>query len=79
MDKPEYKPDISDGGVPVVRDRGLDLRLRTLNGTLWRLTWPVIVENMLFTMVFIADTLITGWLREELMLAATALAGLLMF
>lgn len=79
MDKPEYKSDMTEGVVPVVRDRGLDLRLRTLNGTLWRLTWPVIVENMLFTMVFIADTLITGWLRDERMLAATALAGLLMF
>ena len=30
-------------------------------------------------MVFVADTLITGWLRDERMLAATALAGLLMF
>ena len=61
------------------RDRRLNLRLRTLNGTLWRLAWPAIVENLLFSMVFFADTLITGWLVDERMLAATALAGLLMF
>lgn len=61
------------------KSRGLDLRLRTLNGTLWRLAWPVVVENLLFSMVFFSDTLITGWLRDEKMLAATALAGLLMF
>ena len=59
--------------------RRLDLRLRTLNGTLWRLAWPAVVENLLFTMVFVADTFITGWLRDERMLAAAALGGLLMF
>lgn len=79
MDKPEIKPVVSEGVVGVSRDRRIDLRLRTLNGTLWRLTWPAVVENLLFTMVLIADTLITGWLRDERMLAATALAGLLMF
>lgn len=56
-----------------------DLRLKTLNRTIWRLAWPAIVENMLFSTVLLADTLITGWLRDERMLAATALAGLLMF
>ncbi len=56
-----------------------DLRLKTLNGTIWRLAWPAIVENMLFSTVLLADTLITGWLRDERMLAATAIAGLLMF
>ena len=79
MNKNEAKPVISEGMVSPIRTYRLDLRLRTLNGTLWRLTWPAVVENLLFTMVFFADTLITGWLRDERMLAATALAGLLMF
>ncbi len=82
MEKPNRQPEsieiASDIATPS-RQRRLDLRLRTLNGTLWRLTWPAVVENLLFTMVLISDTLITGWLRDERMLAATALAGLLMF
>lgn len=63
----------------VGRHRRLDLSLPSLNGTLWHLAWPTVVENLLFSLVFFADTLITGWLRDERMLAATALSGLLMF
>lgn len=79
MEKSSNKLDITEGVVGISRPRRIDLRLRTLNGTLWRLSWPAVVENLLFTMVFIADTLITGWLRDERMLAAAALGGLLMF
>jgi putative MATE family efflux protein len=81
MDTPDDKPAVSDGpnAAGTGKTRRIDLRLRTLNGTLWRLSWPAVVENLLFSMVFFSDTLITGWLRDERMLAATALAGLLMF
>jgi putative MATE family efflux protein len=81
MDTPDDKPAVSDGpnAAGTGNTRRIDLRLRTLNGTLWRLSWPAVVENLLFSMVFFSDTLITGWLRDERMLAATALAGLLMF
>lgn len=79
MNKLNHRPERPNGVVGVGRSRRIDLRLRNLNGTLWRLAWPAIVENLLFTMVLIADTLIAGWLRDERMLAATALAGLLMF
>jgi putative MATE family efflux protein len=79
MDKVNRQPKTVEPIEPTTRERRLDLRLRTLNRTLWRLSWPAVVENLLFTMVLVADTLITGWLRDERMLAATALAGLLMF
>jgi putative MATE family efflux protein len=78
MDKNDTQPVDSDPAGERSGSRRMDLRLRTLNSTLWRLAWPSIIENLLFTMVFFADTLITGWLRDEKMLAATALAGLLM-
>lgn len=78
MDKDECQPGNQGRVVEISPGRRMDLRLRTLNSTLWRLAWPSVVENLLFTMVFFADTLITGWLRDEKMLAATALAGLLM-
>lgn len=79
MDRTNRQTDVMGNVAGAGRARRLDLRMRTLNGTLWRLTWPAVVENLLFTMVFVSDTLITGWLRDERMLAATALAGLLMF
>lgn len=63
---------------PLAHDR-LDLREETLGRTIWSLALPTIVETLLVTMVFFSDTLIVGWLRDEKALAATMLAGLIMF
>lgn len=59
--------------------RRLDLREETLNRTIWSLVIPAIGENLMYALVFLSDTLIVGWLRDENALAATALAGLIMF
>lgn len=59
--------------------RRIDLRTETLNRTIWSLAIPAIGENLMYTLVFLSDTLIVGWLRDENALAATALAGLIMF
>ena len=39
----------------ISRHRRLDLSLSSLNGTLWHLAWPTVVENLLFSLVFFAD------------------------
>jgi putative MATE family efflux protein len=57
----------------------LDLREEILNRTIWSLALPAIGENLMYTLVFLSDTLIVGWLRDENALAATALSGLIMF
>lgn len=57
----------------------LNLRLKDLNKTLAFLALPAIAENCLTSMVFFTDTLIVGWLQNEAYLAATALAGIMMF
>jgi putative MATE family efflux protein len=59
--------------------RRIDLRVEALNRTIWSLAVPAIGENLMYTLVFLSDTLIVGWLRDENALAATALAGLIMF
>lgn len=62
-------------GVP----QRLDLREEHLNRTILLLAWPAIVENLLHSLVYFADTLVAGWLRDERALAASMVAGTLMF
>jgi putative MATE family efflux protein len=57
----------------------LDLREKTLSRTLFRLAGPAILENLMFSIVFFADSLIVGWLHSEASLAAAALAGVSMY
>ena len=54
---------------------GAVLSERALRGTIVRLALPAVVENLLMTAVFVADTLIIGWLQDEQALAAVSLAG----
>ena len=61
------------------RSKRLDLDESTLNRTIFAIAVPAVLENLMFIMVFFADTLIVGWLRDENSLAATILSGLLMF
>jgi Na+-driven multidrug efflux pump len=56
----------------------LDLRPEFLNRTILRLVWPAVTENLLFSAVFFADTLMVAWLRNESALAAAALVGVWM-
>jgi len=59
--------------------RVIDLRPSTLNRTIAVLAAPAILENLLFSLVSFADTIIVGWLRNENFLAAVALASLAVF
>jgi len=69
-----------DGDRPWTFERGpLDLREKTLSRTLFRLAGPAILENLMFSIVFFADSLIVGWLHSEASLAAAALAGVTMY
>ena len=56
----------------------LDLNEATLNRTIFALAVPAVLENLMYIMVFFADTFIVARLRDENMLAGTMLAGLTM-
>lgn len=57
----------------------LDLRPERLTHTIVRLAAPAVVENLLVMAVFLADTLLIGWLRDDVALAAIGLGSTLMF
>lgn len=56
----------------------LNLRPSVLNRTILSLAAPAIFECLMFSFVFFTDTLIVGWLQNEIYLAGVALASLLM-
>lgn len=64
---------------PAVQHQRLNLRPSTLNRTLFALAAPAIFENLMFSLVFFTDTLIVGWLENEIYLAGVALSSLIMF
>jgi putative MATE family efflux protein len=64
---------------PEPQHKVLDLRPSTLNRTIVWLAAPAIFENLLFSLVGFADTVIVGWLRNENFLAGVALANLAIF
>jgi putative MATE family efflux protein len=51
----------------------------TLNRTILQLAMPAVVENLLQTLVFFADTVMVGWLRDPAALAAVGLGGTLFY
>lgn len=57
----------------------LNLRPSVLNRTIFRLAAPAIFEALMYSLVFFTDTLIVGWLQNDIYLAGVALASLLMF
>jgi putative MATE family efflux protein len=59
--------------------KALDLSEEGLTHTIVDLALPAVVENLLVTMVFLADTLLIGWLGDPAALAAVSLGGLLIF
>ncbi len=52
---------------------------RSLNRTILQLAMPAVVENLLQTLVFFADTVMVGWLREPAALAAVGLGSTLFY
>jgi putative MATE family efflux protein len=64
---------------PESQHRVIDLSPGTLNRTIAVMAAPAILENLLFSLVSFADTIIVGWLRDENYLAAVALASLAVF
>jgi multidrug resistance protein, MATE family len=65
--------------IEISGPKRLNLRLRDLNKTLTALAVPSIVENCLYSLVFLSDTIVVGRLHNENYLAAAALAGIMMF
>ncbi|MEZ4638102.1 MAG: MATE family efflux transporter [Caldilineaceae bacterium] len=51
----------------------------TLNRTILQLALPAVVENLLQTLVFFADTVMVGWLRDPAALAAVGLGSSLFY
>jgi putative MATE family efflux protein len=51
----------------------------SLNRTILRLALPAVIENLLQTAVFFADTVMVGWLRDPAALAAVGLGGTLFY
>ncbi len=59
--------------------RPLDLRPEKLTRTVVTLAAPAVMENLLVTAVFFADTLLIGWLHDDVALAAVGLGSTVMF
>lgn len=57
----------------------INLDERSITRTLIGLAWPTILENLLVMTVFLVDTVLIGWMRDNVALAAVGLAGTLMF
>jgi len=58
---------------------GVDLSEEGLTRSILRLALPAVAENLLVTMVFVADTILIGWLGDPAALAAVGLGGMLLF
>ncbi len=56
-------------------DASLELTPEALNKNIIRLAVPAVLENMLVTMVFFADGLLVGWMRDPVALAAVSMGG----
>lgn len=64
---------------PINRRKRLDLREDTLSSLIWRLAIPTIFANLMVMTVFLADTIIVGWLKDEPALASVGLISVLMW
>jgi putative MATE family efflux protein len=57
----------------------IDLRIERLNRTILNLSVPAVMESMLTTVVYLADTILIGWLNDPVALAAVGLSSTLMW
>ena len=53
----------------------LELTHEALNRNILRLAVPAVLENMLTTVVFVVNSLLIGWLRDPVALAAVGMGG----
>jgi putative MATE family efflux protein len=63
-----------EGNVALLEGEG-----RSLNRTILQLALPAVVENLLQTVVFFADTVMVGWLKDPAALAAVGLGSTLFY
>jgi putative MATE family efflux protein len=56
-------------------EESLELTREALNRNIIRLAVPAVLENMLVTMVFFADGLLVGWMRDPVALAAVSMGA----
>jgi putative MATE family efflux protein len=57
-------------------EQGLVLTDENLTRNIWKLAGPAVVENLLYTAVWFADTFLIGWLHDPASLAAVSLGGM---
>ncbi len=57
----------------------LELTRENLVRNIIKLAVPAVLENLLWTMVFLADTILVGWLKDANALAAVSLGGMFIF
>ena len=74
-EKFEQEPSVEDISAP----KRIDLREEMLNRTLLALAIPAILDHLLHSLVHVSDTLIAGWLHNEVILAAALLGGVISF
>jgi len=76
-------PSTSKGGAIIVTQTPSShaplLHEPSLNRNIVRLAVPAVLENLLTTAVFFADTLLVGWLNDPTALAAVGLSGTFLF
>lgn len=61
------------------KDQGLILTDENLTRNIIKLSVPAVVENLLYTVVWFADTLLIGWLHHPASLAAVSLGSMFVF
>ncbi len=61
------------------KDQGLILTDENLTRNIVKLSGPAVVENLLYTAVWFADTFLIGWLHHPASLAAVSLGGMFVF
>lgn len=61
------------------KDQGLILTEENLTRNILKLSGPAIVENLLYTVVWFADTFLIGWLHHPASLAGVSLGGMFVF
>ncbi len=61
------------------KDQGLILTDENLTRNIIKLSGPAVVENLLYTAVWFADTFLIGWLHHPASLAAVSLGGMFVF
>jgi len=78
-----HLPSTSKGGAIIVTQTPSShaplLHEPSLNRNIVRLAVPAVLENLLTTAVFFADTLLVGWLNDPTALAAVGLSGTFLF